>query len=40
MSDEQDEPKIVVDEDWKSRVQAEKETAAKQAAEFASTGEE
>jgi hypothetical protein len=31
MSDQQDEPKIVVDEDWKARVRAERE-AAKQAA--------
>jgi hypothetical protein len=30
MSDQQDEPKIVVDEDWKTRVRAERE-AAKQA---------
>jgi nucleoid-associated protein YgaU len=30
MSDPQAEPKIVVDEDWKSRVQAEKEAAARQ----------
>ena len=29
---QQPEPKIVVDEDWKSRVQAEKEAASKQAA--------
>ena len=27
MSDSQDKPKILVDEDWKSKVQAEKETA-------------
>jgi len=32
MSDEQDEPKIVVDEDWKSRVRAEREAAKKAAA--------
>jgi hypothetical protein len=35
MSDQQDEPKIVVDEDWKSRVRAERE-AAKKAATAAS----
>ena len=35
MSDQQDEPKIVVDEDWKSRVRAERE-AAKKAASAAS----
>lgn len=29
MSDQQDEPKIVVDEDWKSRVRAEREAARK-----------
>lgn len=29
MSDQQDEPKIVVDEDWKSRVRAEREAAKK-----------
>jgi hypothetical protein len=29
MSDEQQGPKIIVDEDWKSQVQAEKEAAAK-----------
>jgi hypothetical protein len=32
MSDPQAEPKIVVDEDWKSRVQAEKEAVGQQAA--------
>lgn len=37
MSDQQDEPKIVVDEDWKTRVRAERE-AAKQAATAASEG--
>ena len=31
MSDEQDEPKIVVDEDWKTRVRAEREAARKAA---------
>lgn len=36
MSDSQAEPKIVVDEDWKSRVQAEKEAAARSAAGTAS----
>ncbi len=35
MSDQQDEPKIVVDEDWKSRVRAEREAAKKAAAEAA-----
>lgn len=35
MSDQQEEPKIVVDEDWKTRVRAERE-AAKQAATAAS----
>jgi len=40
MSAEQEEPKIVVDEDWKSRVQAEKESAAKPAAKPASASEE
>jgi hypothetical protein len=40
MSAEQEEPKIVVDEDWKSRVQAEKEAAAKPAASPASASEE
>ena len=40
MSTEQEEPKIVVDEDWKSRVQAEKESAGKPAAESASPSEE
>ena len=39
MSAEQEEPKIVVDEDWKSRVQAEKESAAKPAASSAATSE-
>ncbi len=38
MSAEQEEPKIVVDEDWKSRVQAEKEAAGKPAAKSAATG--
>ena len=40
MSDEQVEPKIVVDEDWKSRVQAEKVSAAKQTGHSDSTDEE
>ena len=40
MSAEHEEPKIVVDEDWKSRVQAERESAAKQAGHTDSTSEE
>jgi hypothetical protein len=33
MSDSSDKPKIIIDEDWKSRVQAEKEAAEKDARE-------
>lgn len=40
MSDEQVEPKIVVDEDWKSRVQAEKESAATRDVNSDSVGEQ
>lgn len=40
MSAEQEEPKIIVDEDWKTRVQAERESAAKPAASSTAASEE
>jgi hypothetical protein len=40
MTDEQKEPKIIVDEDWKSQVQAEKEAAAAAAEQGQSEGTE